>query len=106
MSWWILNPCVPGSNLGNRKIFFFFFLIFSFIYFFIFFCHYYYSANLQIQHYCLFSVSPTLLLLEWGGTDNLPHFFLLNREHLNRFFGRKSLIQGSRFDPMLFRSFR
>ena len=28
-----------------------------------FFCQYYYSANLQIQHYCLYSVSPTLLLL-------------------------------------------
>ena len=28
-----------------------------------FFCHYYYSANLQIQHYRLYSVSPTLLLL-------------------------------------------
>ena len=32
MSWWILNPCVPGSNLGNRMIFFVDF--FLFIYFF------------------------------------------------------------------------
>ena len=59
MSWWTLNPCVPGLNLGNRMIFFFL----LFVYFFMFFCHYYYSANLQIQHYCLYSVSPTLLLL-------------------------------------------
>ena len=37
---------------------------FCFIDFFLcFFCHYYYSANLQIQHYCLYSLSPTLLLL-------------------------------------------
>ena len=43
--------------------FFFFFLLFLFIYFLCYFCHYYYSANLQIQHYCLYSVSPTLLLL-------------------------------------------
>ena len=42
--------------------FFFFFLIFFYL-FFMFFCHYHYSANLQIQHYCLYSVSPTLLLL-------------------------------------------
>ena len=32
-------------------------------FFYAFFCHYYYSANLHIQHYCLYSVSPTLLLL-------------------------------------------
>ena len=33
------------------------------MFFFFFFFHYYYSAYLQIQHYCLYSVSPTLLLL-------------------------------------------
>ena len=43
--------------------FFDFFNLFIFCVFFFFFCHYYYSANLQIQHYCLYSVFPTLLLL-------------------------------------------
>ena len=43
-------------------ILFFFFLSFFFFFFYIFFSHYYYSANLQIQHFCLYSVSPTLLL--------------------------------------------
>ena len=48
-------------ELHDFFFFFFFLLIFLFIYFFMFFvCHYYYSANLQIQHYCLYSVSPTL----------------------------------------------
>ena len=37
----------------------------------IFFCHYYYSANMQIQHYGLYSVSPTLLLL---GLQRLQRF--------------------------------
>ena len=67
---WILNLCVAGSNFGNHmdfffSFFFFFFCFDFFIYFFLlcFFYHYYYSANLQIQHYCLYSVSPTLLLL-------------------------------------------
>ena len=37
-----------------------------FIYIYIFlnvFCHDYYSANLQIQHYCRYSDSPTLFAL-------------------------------------------
>ena len=51
-------------------LFIYFFIIYLFIYLFFFLCffffffgHNYYSANLQIQHYCLYSVSPTLLLL-------------------------------------------
>ena len=63
---WVLNLCLAGSNLGDAMDFFFFFFFFDFfIYYFLlcFFYHYYYSANLQIQHYCLYSVSPTLLLL-------------------------------------------
>ena len=61
-----LNPCIPRSNLGNRMNLFFYYdcfylILFSFCY--VFFCHYYYSANLQIQHYCLYSDSPTLLPL-------------------------------------------
>ena len=56
------RECVPGSNLGNRMFFLFFYDFFIYL-FILFFCHYYYSANLQIQHYCLYSVSPTLLLL-------------------------------------------
>ena len=47
------EPTYPGFESGESHTFF---LI-------IFFCHYYYSANLQIQHYCLYSDSPTLLLL-------------------------------------------
>ena len=38
MSWWILNPCVPGSNLGNRMIFFFvdfFIYLFFYVFFFL-----------------------------------------------------------------------
>ena len=46
------EPMYPGFENGNGMIFLCFF-----------FCHYYYSANLQMQHYCLNSVSPTLLLL-------------------------------------------
>ena len=50
-----------GPGFESRELHEF---IYLFIYFFyVFFCHYYYSANLQIQHYCLYSVSPTLLLL-------------------------------------------
>ena len=56
-----MNLCIPGSNLGKHMIFFYyFFLLFFYVFFF---CHYYYSANLQIQHYCLYSDSPTLLPL-------------------------------------------
>ena len=40
-----------------------FIYFFFYVFFFFFFGHNYYSANLQIQHYCLYSVSPTLLLL-------------------------------------------
>ena len=53
-----------GPGFESRKshdFSFFFFYLFFFLCFF--FGHYYYSANLQIQHYCLYSVSPTLLLL-------------------------------------------
>ena len=53
----------PGSEFRESHDFFLFLSYFLFFYFFIFFFHYYYSANLQIQHYCLYSVSPTLLLL-------------------------------------------
>ena len=57
------EPMCPGYDSRETHDFFFFF-IFLFIFFFMFFCcHYYNSANLQIQHYCLYSVSPTLLLL-------------------------------------------
>ena len=60
------EPICPGFQ--SRESHDFFFLIFLFIFFlcfffFFFFCHYYYSANLQIQHSCLYSVSPTILLL-------------------------------------------
>ena len=51
------EPMSPGFE--TRESHDFFLLIF----FMFFFCHYYYSANLQIQHYCLYSLSPTLLLL-------------------------------------------
>ena len=56
--------------------------------------------------------------IEWGGTDNLPHFFLLILKASESFFffffffffggggGAIELIQGSRFDPTLFRSCR
>ena len=51
-----------SENLGfeSRGSHDFFIIIFFYIYFF---GHYYYSANLQIQHYCLYSDSPTLLPL-------------------------------------------
>ena len=54
----------PGFESRELHGFFlvFFFIIYLFI-FYVFFCHYYYSANLLTQHYCLYSVSPTLLLL-------------------------------------------
>ena len=65
-----LNPCIPGSKNWHKRFdsrnsrFFFCFSFYLFIFlFFYFFCHYYNSANLEIQHYCLYSVSPTLLLL-------------------------------------------
>ena len=56
------EPMCPGfeSRESHAFFFFFFFLIFLF---FMLFCHYDYSANFQIQHNCLYSVSPTLLLL-------------------------------------------
>ena len=31
MSWWILNPCVPDSNLGNRMIFYLFIFFYVFL---------------------------------------------------------------------------
>ena len=73
----------PGFKSRESHVFFFFFfllLLFFFVLFFLFlccffilfvcfffffvffYCHYNYSANLQFQHYCLYSVSPTLLL--------------------------------------------
>ena len=57
------EPMYPGFESRKSHVFFLkIFYIFFFMFFF-FFCYYYYSANLQIQHYCLYSVSPTLLLL-------------------------------------------
>ena len=53
----------PGFESRKSHDFSFFFFFFIYFFFYVFFCHYYYSANLQIQHYCLYSVSPTLLLL-------------------------------------------
>ena len=54
------DPCIPGSNLGNCVIFFFyyFFYFFSFMFF-----VYLFIITVQIQHYCLYSDSPTLLPL-------------------------------------------
>ena len=49
----------PGFESRNRMYFFIIFLLL----FFLCFCHYYYSANLHIQHYCLYLDSPTLLPL-------------------------------------------
>ena len=49
----------PGFESRKLHIFFFFFFFFFDLFFFyVFFLgHYYYSANLQIQHYCVYSVS-------------------------------------------------
>ena len=60
---WIYVSRVQISVMTCFFFFVLFFLFFLFIFFYVFFYHYYYSANLQIQHYCLYSVSPTLLLL-------------------------------------------
>ena len=49
----------PGFE--SRESHEFFFITFLYSFFYVFFCHYYYSANLQIQHYCFYSDSPTLL---------------------------------------------
>ena len=49
----------PGFE--SRESHEFFFYYFFYLFFMFFFCHYYYSANLQTQHYCLYSDSPTLL---------------------------------------------
>ena len=59
------EPICPGfESRESHDFFFFFFLDFIYLFFFFYvFCHYYYSANLQIQHYRLYSVSPTVLLL-------------------------------------------
>ena len=58
------EPMYPGfESRKSHEFFLFFFYHFFMFFFFVFFCHYYYSAKLQIQHYCLYSVSPTLLLL-------------------------------------------
>ena len=54
------EPVRPVFKSQVVHLFIYFFCLFIFFYVF---CHYYYSANLQIQHYCLYSVSPTLLLL-------------------------------------------
>ena len=55
-----LEPMYPGfKSLESHKFFLLFFLLF---FFYVFFCHYYYSANLQIQHYGLYSDSPTLFI--------------------------------------------
>ena len=56
MSCWILNPCVPGSNLGNRMIFFFFFF-----YLFIFLCFF---LSLLLQ--CEFANLTLLSLLSFS----------------------------------------
>ena len=50
------EPMYPGFETRELHDFFFFLFIY-------FFCHYSYSENLQIHHYCLYSVSPTSLLL-------------------------------------------
>ena len=58
------EPMCPGFEPRESPDFFLFiYFFYVFFFFFFFFCNYYYSANLQIQHYCLYSVSPTLLLL-------------------------------------------
>ena len=58
------EPMCPGfESRVSHDFFFFFFDFLMYLFFLSFFCHYYYSANWQIQHYCLYSVSPTLLLL-------------------------------------------
>ena len=49
------EPMSPGFE--SRESHFFFFDLFIYLFFFyVFFCHFFYSANLQIQHYCLYSV--------------------------------------------------
>ena len=48
------EPIYRGTESRETHDFFIIIIIF---------CHYYYSANLQIQHYCLYSDSPTLLPL-------------------------------------------
>ena len=55
------HHAMPAALLYIFFMFFFFLSFFIIIIFYVF-CHYYYSANLHIQHYCLYSVSPTLLL--------------------------------------------
>ena len=50
------EPMHPGFELGNRIIFFFFFFMFFFFFFLSF-------VTVQIQHYCLYSDSPSLLSL-------------------------------------------
>ena len=62
------EPMCPGFESREWHDFFLFFIflffnVFIYFFFFVIFGHYYYSANLQIQHFCLYSVSPTLLLL-------------------------------------------
>ena len=48
----------PGiESRGSHEFFFYYF----FYFFLCVFCHYYYSANLQIQHYCLYSDSSTFI---------------------------------------------
>ena len=50
----------PGFESRESHDFFLFFFLNVFSGFF---CQYYYSANLQIQHYCLYPDSPTSLPL-------------------------------------------
>ena len=58
------EPMCPGfESRKSHDFFFFFYDFFIYLFIFVFFCrHYYYSANLQIQHYCFYSVSRSLLL--------------------------------------------
>ena len=55
ISWWTLNPCIPGSNLGNRMNFFYHFFIFIFFYVFL---------SLLLQ--CKFAYSILLSLLRFS----------------------------------------
>ena len=52
----------PGFESWEAHEFFFFFFFFLIFFYVFFFCHYNYSANLHIQHDCLYSVSPTFFL--------------------------------------------
>ena len=62
-------------------LFYFFFLDFYYLFFYVFFCHYYCSANLQIQRYCLYSVSPTLLLYDAQAFSALIFFLVPDKRN-------------------------